>query len=1131
MSTEIKRNSASPYHLPWEGETPFHLTLKHIKSHYSEKWKLDTEDNYWASCKVIALHKIELKLVGKGKTHFIQLDISKSGLQVSCGCNKQVQKLCVHAAKALINEAGRRHKYFERFYFEELDLLPPEQKHFFQFKTNYSGAEYDAHPQYGRVYKYNNEDESKQLYPASTSETGQPILYGGNKLRFVIPFSLTIGRVPFFLPFLSNDYKGKRFGKSYLIDPTLPQPDREHSYLSQALENISRKMLALNSPSNDQNTLDIDQKMIALWRQTLLLPIDRSTFIFGSVGWKLKSAKYPPGWVRENQDIKLTNNKLSLNFKLSIHELYTTVTLQVIYQDRVLENLSFLTEEHSFFVQFEENEMVFIDNVATATYLQHFRICGFKYTILKQDEMEFLEESLHTMANSFRFTIENAARSSRIIEKPTPHCGKIIRLSMVEDFLYIEPKIRYETDVELELSNEANIFLTEIDGRYAYFYRDKSAENQFIEFLDKEFQSFETAEKLTGYKRILHLSYIRKTNWLNEFLQQCKQNDISLQLIDLEQGSDFYPFQLDWEFGDVQEAQENYHLNLSAAFGQHSFSLEKLKDVIFKRRNIILLEGKQFGWIGNGERDILRPILARSSVRNQQLVVPQRHILALHRVMGEIKSEVLQQKIKEKRNKLIQLDSVPLVPVPETVKATLRPYQIAGFSWMVFLKEFNWGGILADEMGLGKTLQVIALLEHHFLRAPGSDAALVVVPTSLLFNWANEIDKFAPTRAYSIHHGTNRPTKLEINPNSLLITTYGTLLADLELFSQYTFSYLIMDESQSIKNRLSKRYKAVDSIQADHTIALSGTPIENGIEDLYTQINLVNPDFFGSFLEFKRTYQGITDGTASVATMEDLQNTIDPFLLKRTKKQVASELPDKTETLLTMDMLPEQRKIYDQYRMYYKNQLENKMISEKRESLTFFAMEGLMKLRQICNSPCLLKDKNHPTSSVKIEELLDSLRGIVNEHKVLVFSFFTGMLQKVKEALEEENITYTYLDGQLNQRARQEAVEQFQSNRNIKVFLISLRAGGTGLNLTAADYVYILDPWWNPAVESQAIDRSHRIGQNRPVMVYRTICRNSVEEGILALQNKKLKLAKGLIQEETNLLRSLDKDDLLKLFS
>lgn len=408
---------------------------------------------------------------------------------------------------------------------------------------------------------------------------------------------------------------------------------------------------------------------------------------------------------------------------------------------------------------------------------------------------------------------------------------------------------------------------------------------------------------------------------------------------------------------------------------------------------------------------------------------------------------------------------------------------------------------------------------------------MVIVPRSLLFNWAAELDKFCPKLTYIIHHGPNRGKDIEeLIKRDLMISTYDTTAADIELFRNYRFNYIVLDESQAIKNPDSKRYKAMRLLQSDNKIAMTGTPIENNTFDLYAQLSFTSPGLLGTKTSFRNNFAIPIDNDGNQEAANLLRKLIHPFILRRTKEQVASDLPDKTETVIYCEMAPAQRKLYDKLKQQIKLDLEEEVEEKGLAKSKFKILDGLLRLRQMCNSPLLVNPafSGKNAESVKIKVLLQNLIEELDQHNALVFSQFTSLLAIVRAELDKREIPYAYLDG--STRKRQEEVEKFMNNSELTIFLISLKAGNTGLNLTKADYVYILDPWWNPAVEAQAIDRTHRIGQDKQVFAYKLICKDSIEEKILKLQEKKKNLAQDLIRTDDNILKTLKKEELMSLF-
>ena len=494
--------------------------------------------------------------------------------------------------------------------------------------------------------------------------------------------------------------------------------------------------------------------------------------------------------------------------------------------------------------------------------------------------------------------------------------------------------------------------------------------------------------------------------------------------------------------------------------------------------------------------------------------------------------EKLAEELEERYKELDKFKNIDPITPPEHLIPILRPYQVSGFHWLNFLQQVNWGGILADDMGLGKTIQALTLIQHVKNNQP-KIKVLVVCPTSLLYNWENEIKKFTKNFTYVIHHGTQRKANAQLfNQVDIIITTYGTLRSDIKVFNNHAYDIAVLDESQAIKNPMSKTAKAAGLLAAKTRVCMSGTPLQNNTFDIYAQMNFLNPGMLGSIEHFKSQFATPIDKFGDKETKEHLRKILFPFILRRTKEQVAKDLPSKTETILYCEMEDEQRKIYEAYRNEYRDKIlgliENQGIGKSQLSI----LQGLMKLRQICDSPAILNEEEKlPNHSVKLDELTRELEENMGNHKALVFSQFLGMLALLKQKLTAAGIKYEYFDGSTSAPDREKAIQSFQNDGEVRVFLISLKAGGVGLNLTAADYVYIVDPWWNPAVEQQAIDRTHRIGQTKKIFAYRMICNDTVEDKIISLQERKKALAKEIISDEVGFVKQLSRSDVEYLFS
>ena len=473
---------------------------------------------------------------------------------------------------------------------------------------------------------------------------------------------------------------------------------------------------------------------------------------------------------------------------------------------------------------------------------------------------------------------------------------------------------------------------------------------------------------------------------------------------------------------------------------------------------------------------------------------------------------------------------------PRTFRGDLRDYQKEGLGWLHFLREFHLGGCLADDMGLGKTIQVLALLENRRTQQAKSKAkrkpSLVVVPKSLVFNWIEEASRFVPKLAMLNYTGLDRHERLSTEGDSadVMVTTYGTLRNDILPLKEMEFDYVVLDEAQAIKNAASQSAKASRLLQCDHRLAMTGTPVENHLGELWSLFEFLNPGMLGSSAMFQKLTAATNDEASRATALDTLSRALRPFMLRRTKAQVLTELPGKTEQTITCELPPKQRRMYNELRDYYRLQLSAKVEELGVNKAKIHVLEALLRLRQVACHPGLVDKTKASEGSAKLDTIVEQLRQLADEgHKALVFSQFTTLLALLKPRLDKEGIRYEYLDGKT--RNRQERVNHFQNDESCSLFLISLKAGGHGLNLTAADYVFILDPWWNPAVEAQAVDRAHRMGQDRHVFAYRLISKDTVEERILQLQKEKKQLADAIVSADASLIKSLTADDLQLLLS
>jgi superfamily II DNA or RNA helicase len=610
-------------------------------------------------------------------------------------------------------------------------------------------------------------------------------------------------------------------------------------------------------------------------------------------------------------------------------------------------------------------------------------------------------------------------------------------------------------------------------------------------------------------------------NWVNEHIEILQASGFEIEQATGQKKFVFGASKIDLE---VKEGNDWFDIHAVVWFGKYQIPFLSLKQhILHKKREFLLPDGevaiipdKWFTQYGS---------LFSLAEAGKTLKLKKHHIGLINDLAEDSLANVT---LERKLQRLSDFEDIADTQMPVHFKGSLRDYQKAGYNWFSFLREYNFGGCLADDMGLGKTIQTLAMLQKvkeddQLLET--QTTSLIIMPTSLIYNWLTEAKKFTPKLKILAHTGTNRNKDVANFANyDIIITTYGVTRVDVDELKNFYFNYIILDESQNIKNPASKSFKAVRSLKSKHKLILSGTPVENSVSDLWSQLTFLNPGLLGTQAFFYEEYVQAIEKKKDEEKARKLQSIIKPFVLRRTKEQVAAELPPKTEQVIYCDMSEDQAAYYEKTKSAYRNDLLQSMDDGTFAQKQVQLLQGLTALRQLANHPVMI-DGTYVSDSGKFENVIHTLDNVLKGgHKVLVFSQFVKHLDIFKKHFEAENIPFAYLDGAT--RNRGEIVSEFQQNTELKVFLISIKAGGVGLNLTQADYVFILDPWWNPAVEQQAIDRTHRIGQDKKVFIYKFIAKDTVEEKILALQNRKKSLANSLITTEESFFKSLSKEDI-----
>ncbi|RZJ79129.1 MAG: ATP-dependent helicase [Flavobacterium sp.] len=832
--------------------------------------------------------------------------------------------------------------------------------------------------------------------------------------------------------------------------------------------------------------------------------------------------------------VEITASVLKLNLEINVDERGDSFAISGwLHLANKVYNLEDLILKYQYFVQIK-NHLYLISNPYFIHAIDFFKKQQNNVVIDRVDYEDFQQNILSHLEEKIKinYSYLKPATQKQLIEQGFDLDNEqIIYLTESEDFVLLTPVMRYG-GLEIPVISQKQIQAKDKRGKLFTLERDKDKELQFIANIAKMHPYFEEqipefSEQLHTDCFYMHRKHFLAPEWFLTAFEAWRSKGIAILGFNDLKNNKLSAYQAQINI-NVISGVDWFETAIKVKFNKHTVSLKHLHKSIRNKSKFVQLDDGTTGILPADWLARFEAYFAAAEIVEETLHTPYVNYATVEELYEtELLDVESKQRIELYKTKLAAFDNIATIAVPEGLNATLRDYQKEGLNWLNFLDGFNFGGCLADDMGLGKTIQVLAFIlsqrEKH-----SHQTNLIVVPASLVFNWQKEIEKFAPSIKLLTIYGADRAKVVkDFNQYEVVLTSYGTLLSDIKFLKDYRFNYVFLDESQNIKNTDSQRYKAVRLLQSRNKIVLTGTPIENNTFDLYGQLSFACPGLLGSKEHFKQIYSVPIDQFKDAKRAAELQRKINPFVLRRTKEQVAKELPDKTEMVIYCEMGKQQREIYESCRTEIRDYLMGNPENELTKS-SMHVLQGITKLRQICNSPAILsKEKYYGNASAKMDVLLEQIENKSPNHNILVFSQFVSMLDLVKQQLEQRNIAFAYLTGATTNR--EEVVNSFQQNAEVKVFLISLKAGGVGLNLTKADYVFLIDPWWNPAVENQAIDRAYRIGQQNNVMAIRLICPDTIEEKIMLMQETKKDLASDLIKTEESIFKSLTKNDLLEL--
>ncbi len=913
---------------------------------------------------------------------------------------------------------------------------------------------------------------------------------------------------------------------------------RETGKVVRQIENILRALIEAQKQNPDFELNNSQKVEIAIFQQ--LLTISRQD---KKAGWyDIPITKFGPMFTLLSKADEVLDEKTKQRLKFTDQEWKLVLNVNISQAGTILLSLEWKRPDKDDVYPFEEvryfsrhlkwgryKNIIFPTNIAMQSVPQNLLKSSF--TDLKDsDGGKFIYEELPKLREIMDVNIDESISKLMLEERPPLN---IVTLGIDYD-QSLKAALEFEYDgVKVPFSKTSD--------KAPYITVKKPGED-FVYWIKRNFK-----HEIDSYNMLLACKFVpmqtnnlalEKENAIDFYNYYIKQAGDGWKFVEKDDMNFFKlmdePFRLCAKIDFSEETQDSFEIQLYGQVGEEIINFDDVYDTIQSGEKYSRI--RSLGFVEYPAQNIYAMMRAFNSFdvyRNDE----NKFTVKTYRagLINELKNLgvelVLSDKFKEFWEQMSTFSTHDGLQLPENATAEFREYQLKGYGWLWFMYKYGLNGILADDMGLGKTLQALTVLQKA-KEVDGPMPTLVICPTTVVFNWESEIQKFAPELSCLKLSGADRKSLFKEIPNyDVVITSYALIRRDIKHFKDINFRYIILDESQNIKNAMSQTAQAVKQLQASHKLALSGTPIENKLEELWSVFDFLMPGFLLTMAEFNSRYVNPIMERQDKTVEKRLKLQIYPFILRRMKRDVAKDLPDKVENIAYCELTDEQKDFYLQVLDSTKEELFKSIEQNGLEKSRLSIFSALLRLRQICCHPRLYDKENvkHIMSSGKFEILKVMLEEIISEgHRVLLFSQFVNMLDIVKGWLEREGIEYEYLTGKT--KDRQAAVEHF-NNSNIPIFLISLKAGGTGLNLTGADYVIHYDPWWNPAVEDQATDRAYRIGQTKKVFVYRLITKNTVEEKIQKLKTIKRNLVDSVISVDRNIVKSLTMDDIKEIFS
>lgn len=694
------------------------------------------------------------------------------------------------------------------------------------------------------------------------------------------------------------------------------------------------------------------------------------------------------------------------------------------------------------------------------------------------------------------------------------------------NLLLFIPKWDYDGHI---VDDDSDSFEVYQKNKKIIYLRNKEAENETRNFIEQAHPNFKA-------KKNYYLTFAEasKKNWFFHFFHEELKDNYRVVGMDMLSYFRYSAHSVESEFKIIKTIDNEIVASFKTNFGKEKIEPKTLQKAIIEGKKFILLKDNTLGILSDEWMEQFAMILKYASINKNEITFAKWILIVSESLTEQQKAlkMVLPKDWMQRWNHWNKSEE-NLYELPETINAVLRKYQHKGYEWMNLLAEVNAGTLLADDMGLGKTLQTISSLAYWASQNPGSKF-LIICPASLIYNWKKEFEKFAPDIKLMIHHGTGRDfDDFRKSDFQVLISSYSIIRNDIDDFLKIVWDAVILDESHHIKNLRAKQTQAVLKLFGKRRVILNGTPIMNSVSDLFPQLNFLLPQLFNSEKKFKDEFEKPIQKGASEVHTQMLKKLTNPFILRRTKEIAAPDLPPKTESVMWCEMNEQQMAAYNELKNQVRQNIMSGINNKGLNNAKLDVLQGITKLRQMCSSPRLIKDFGDYSNigSVKIDTLIESLTTNLQNNKVIVFSQFLETMDLISEALTANNIEYLSFSGKTPASKRIELVNEFQDeNSQVQVFLLSLMAGNSGINLTQANYVFLVEPWWNKAVQQQAIDRVHRIGQNAHVFAYNMICKDTIEEKIIELQNSKQFISDELIGNDQGFVKNLSEKDIAFLF-